>query len=154
MATLLGLGLGAGLSPDEIAHLTAQNIVTVAPNRYAVALEQRIVPIRTTYAPLLTDLVHQLPPGVPLLRDKPVPRIETLWSLLARCEIPEPLRPLTVTRLRATWAHAALTSPIPITHILGAYGRRTVVFIDSLMHLLLADISPEAIVTDTGLYDF
>jgi len=154
MTVLLGLGLGAGLAPDEIADLTARRIITVTPDRYAVALEQRIVPIRTAYAPLIVDLAARLPADAPLIRDKAVPRIETLWSLLQPCEVPVPLQPLTVSRLRTTWAHDALASPIPLPHVVGAYGLRSAAFIEPLMPALLASIDPESVVANSALYEF
>lgn len=145
----------AGLAPDEIAHLTARSIVPVSDNCHAVALDRRIVPLRRKYASLIVDLAEDLDADEPLIRQAPVPRIETLWLLLSRCDVPEPLRPLTVSRLRATWAHAALNAPIALPHIVAAYGVLSTAFISPLLPSLLSAVNPDAIVADTSpLYDF
>ncbi len=154
LQSLLGLGLGAGLTPDEIAFLTTDSVINAAPGRVAIELPARVVPVRTRYAPLLETLVRSLPTGAFLIRDKPVPRVETISQLIGNCDLPTSLRPLTMSRLRLTWALDALASSAPLPAVMAAYGCRSLKFTEPLLPHLIDLAASADITSDPRLYDF
>lgn len=154
LQSLLGLGLGAGLTPDEVASLTTNSLINASPGRMRIILPGRIVPVRSRYAPLLEGLIDTLAPGAVLVRDKPLPRVETISNLLARCDLPESLRPLTMSRLRQTWALDALASSAPLPSVMAAYGCRSLTFTDAVFARLTEMAASADIISDARLYDF
>lgn len=154
LQAVLGLGLGAGLAPDEIAFLTTDHVVQLGPGRITVHLPSRVVPVRALYAPPLESLARELPAGTHLIRDKPVPRVEMVSNLIMRCDIPEKLRPLTMSRLRQTWALDALASSVPLPAVMAAHGSRSLHFTDVLLPRLV-DLAGQVDATaDARLYEF
>lgn len=148
----LGLGLGAGLAPSEIAWLTTSCITDSSHGCLAIVLPDRVVPVRNTYAPLLRALRDDLRPGSFLLRDRKVQRVEDMSNMIASCVVPGELRPLTVTRMRLTWAFHALCAPIPLPAVMAAYGARTLKFTDRLLPYLVAQQSSS--LEMLGLHEF
>ncbi|WP_254661241.1 hypothetical protein [Gordonia sp. UCD-TK1] len=74
-------------------------------------------------------------------------------NLIMRCDIPEKLRPLTMSRLRQTWALEALAS-VPLPAVMTAYGSRSLHFTDVLLPRLV-DLAGQVDATaDARLYEF
>ncbi|NMN99103.1 site-specific integrase [Antrihabitans stalactiti] len=124
LGTAVVLGLGAGLRTAEMVGVLGTDVTVRNPHLLVtVTGEQRprTVPVADRYGPLLAELARNAK-SEPLFRAPPIPRIEFVPNLLHRCEIPEPLRPVTVARMRATWAVALLTTvPMPTFLRLAGY---------------------------------
>lgn len=145
MRSALGLGLGAGLAPAELAVVTTTQIIDVADGSISVALPDRVVPVRSSYAHLLRTLRDALPVDVTVLRDTPIRRVEDMSNMVGALDIPASLRPMTVSRMRLTWAFDALCAPIPLPTVMAAYGARSLNFTDRLVsHLLHRADTPTA----------
>lgn len=124
LGTTVALGLGAGLRSSEMIRVLGSDVTVRSPHLLVTTAggeRPRIVPVLDRYGPLLAELARNAG-SEPLFRAQPIPRVEFVAHLLHRCEIPEPLQPVTVARLRATWAVATLSAvPMPTFLRLAGY---------------------------------
>ena len=155
LSGLLAMCLGAGLDGPSVATVRAADIVTSStnPNHLSVRLEDREFPVREQYAPILRQVIEPLKPDTLILRDQPLLNpSRAIWSMTNSLEIPAPLQPLTVTRLRVTWAFDALCAPIPLPVVMAMYGGKSVAFIAKLLPVLhRVDASQ---IASSGLHSF
>ncbi|WP_157453871.1 site-specific integrase [Cellulomonas sp. Root485] len=110
LTVILGLGLGAGVHPGEIGHVTTNDLITVS-GVWCVRLvgdRPRTVPITAPYQePLLAIAAED--PGSRLIG-----KVESEWvssrlsRMLEKAEFPEDCPRLTTYRLRVTWLVAHL----------------------------------------------
>lgn len=152
---LLGLCLGAGLNAPEAGATRAGDLVvsSTSPNHLSVQLPDREIPVRAQYAGILRDVIAPLAADTPILRDEPLlnaPR--TIWNMIDAVEIPPQLRPLTTTRLRATWVFDALCAPIALPVVMAAHGRESTSFIERLLPALRSVELGE--ISNSSLHDF
>ncbi|WP_255025069.1 hypothetical protein [Rhodococcus sp. GA1] len=149
MSCVLGLGLGAGLQTSEVLAVTGDDIVR-RRSHLAVRVRgtrRRTVPVLERYVPIVADCATRA--GRAHLFCEPQPRVEYVSMVLGRCEIPARLRPLRVSRLRATWATAMIqTVPLPVFQTL--FGSTDV----GALHRLLAFVpSGRRVFDDPELVD-
>lgn len=115
LSCVLALGLGAGLRTSEIRAATGDDVVS-RRSHLAVRVygpHARTVPVLDRYAPIVAECAART--GRAHLFREPPPRSEYLSTFLGKCEIPTRLRPLHVSRLRATWAVTMIqTVPLPV----------------------------------------
>lgn len=113
MATMLALGLGAGLRVPEVLAVTASQHVRLHPRDHrlcVVILDDRIVPVLTTYAPVVLDLCSRFPEG-PLIGPYKANTKDPMGVVRKKLEIPASLPRLSMSRLRTTWMAALLIQP-------------------------------------------
>lgn len=109
--TLLCLGLGAGLKPGEMLHVTAADHVRHHPadeRLVVIFLEGRIVPVLTEYTEPLLELCHRYPDG-PLIGPHNPASKDPLGKLRDHVEWPEHV-PFKPARLRTTWMVSVLAN--------------------------------------------
>ena len=120
MKTMITLGLGAGLTPWEMAELHASDVITHPAFTHVriIALASRIVPVRMPYVDALDELCAAEPRG-PLAAQPPRRGAADPLSVhRLGLHIPKPLATLTVDRLRTTWAVDCLASGLPLPDFL------------------------------------
>jgi len=124
LGTAVVLGLGAGLRSSEMIGVLGSDVTVRNPHLLVTVTageRRRTVPVLDRYSPLLAELARRAG-GESLFRPQPLTRVEFVAHLLHRCEIPERLQPVTVARLRATWAVAVLSAvPMPTFLRLAGY---------------------------------
>lgn len=113
MRTILALGLGAGVTTNELVEVTAADITYHQGARVlCLTLPDRVVPIRAEYSDVVADLCARTSTG-PLI-GAPTAARDRLHVYTDRVEIPRDVPPLQVRRLRSTWAVAVLSDGINI----------------------------------------
>ncbi|WP_353649711.1 hypothetical protein ABLG96_01760 [Nakamurella sp. A5-74] len=123
--TLFTLGLGAGLTPVDLLHVTAAD---VRREHRAVVVRTpgelgRDVPVRARWAPELLKLADQYPDG-PLVGPLGTSR-NRLNVLLSRIVRTPDMPNLSVHRLRTTWMIHVLNSGTPVSEFMRAAGWST-----------------------------
>lgn len=126
---IIGLGLGAGLRPFEVRIAQGADIDRNEHGNIVVNVGGRFPRTVPVLEPL-TDSVAELAQrhsGL-LIRNAAIPRPHVLADIVRKLDVPEALAPLSISRLRTTWAVVAVTSvPLPIAA--AAYGAPTLRFL-------------------------
>ncbi|MFC9790368.1 hypothetical protein [Rhodococcus sp. NPDC127528] len=115
LAAAVALGVGAGLRGTEMLTIRSpdvrsrgDHVIVAVPGPSA-----RQVPVRAAYAGAVIEAAQRADGGH-LFRE-PVPRVEFVGTLLGQCEVPDPLKPVTSSRLRWTWECAMIQAvPLPV----------------------------------------
>lgn len=113
MTTMLALGLGSGLRVSEVLAVSASTHIRLHPKDHrlcVVILEDRTVPVLTTYAPVVLDLCQRYPEG-PLIGPHKVNTKDPMGVVRKNLEIPASLPRLSMSRLRTTWMASVLMQP-------------------------------------------
>lgn len=107
LATVLTLGLGAGLSNTEMFELRTSQVLEhpVHDGVLVLALLDRLVPVRHDVKDTLLHLCDAQPSGrlIGGRAEKVLSRNQIL-TMIAHLDVPTSLPPVTVRRLRTTWA--------------------------------------------------
>lgn len=119
---ILTLGLGAGLKPGEMPMVTAAMVGQHPhdPRLVFILLEDRVAPVRHTYAPRLLALCEAHPEGPIIGQHKPTAK-DPLSSLRAKVDWPAEVdfRP---SRLRTTWMADVLAQDLRISEFMRIAG--------------------------------
>lgn len=115
LAAAVALGVGAGLRGTEMLNVGVPD-VQVRGEHVIIEVrgaKRRDVPVRPAYREAVLASAERASRGH-LFRD-PVPRVEFVSDLLAQCEAPRGVKPVTSSRLRLTWEVAMVQAvPLPI----------------------------------------
>lgn len=147
LSFIVALALGAGLSSEDMRHLTPAHLtwhpnssvsVTVpAPAREA---RRRTVPVRTSYVPLLKQANRQHTqtgrgPNHLILGVKP-DRQNVTTPAITRAEISDTKSEffIQVSRLRNTWLVATMSASVPLADLLRLAGLTSARSISDLLH--------------------
>ena len=144
MTVILTLGLGAGLRTRELTLAIGRDIHS-RDGHTIISVggpAAREIPILDRYAGTALTLARRYPG--PLVRELPISKPNLIATVIGTLEIPESVQPLTVSRLRSTWA-VQIFSTVPFPMALAAYGTVRQRFLYRLNeHLSPADLSDPA----------
>lgn len=124
--TLLATGLGAGLASNEVAALSARDVLhhPVNPRLWVIVLPARLVPVRQDVTAVLKELCASQPEG-PLLGERVSEAAAVKHrshALRRHLDIPRGVPQLSLSRLRTTWATAVLSEGVTIAEFLQMSG--------------------------------
>lgn len=125
LATVLTLGLGAGLSNTEMFELRSSQVLEhpLHDGLLVLALVDRLVPVRHDVTDMLLHLCDAQPTGRLIGgRAEKVLSRNQIRTMITHLDIPASLPPVTVRRLRTTWAVACLSAgvnPTEFCHMAG-----------------------------------
>lgn len=136
---IVGLGLGAGLSPRDLRHLTPRHLTEAIHHEtptYVVTVPRgrvRQIPVRASYAALLSRALElHAEAGLgddDLLVGKVADRINVAAPTIRRAVVATETEAdarttlsMSLPRLRNTWLAAAMCSPVPMTVLMQAAG--------------------------------
>ncbi|MEU5691076.1 hypothetical protein [Actinosynnema sp. NPDC020468] len=133
---LLALGLGCGLTAEEIVGLRTAGIRTAESNGAVVVAvvgrRERLVVCRHTEEDELAELAEGAAAGY-LFSHNAVRTKNLTATVLARAHRREDTPPIRVSRLRNTWLSARLAERVPVTTLLSAAGLDSLASLDRLL---------------------